>query len=171
MRQLFSFKPTSMIAALLLAACAVPARHDAGPRETWGFAAASEAWPAKLIYGLDNTDVVSLGFTCHAGSGRAQIVVFVSEEEETWPERLELHSGKARQTFDLIPPVQADLPVLNADIDPASPLAAAFAQTGQLESTMGGVRRSLGAADNGERRAVSDFWRSCVGDRSSKPNR
>lgn len=162
MRQIFLFTPMPVIAALLLTGCAAPPRRIAEPHETWGFTAANEEWPAKLIYGLDETDIVSLGFTCRAGSGAAQIVVFVSEMEKTWPDRLELRSGKTRQVFDLIPPPQSDLPMLNAEIDPASPLALSFAQTGQLESTLSGVRRSVSAADQGERGEVSNFWRTCA---------
>lgn len=168
MRQIFLFKQIPVIASLLLTGCAAQPRNNAEPHETWGFAAANEEWPAKLIYGLEDTDIVSLGFTCHAGSGGARIVVFVSEEETTWPDKLELRSGKTRQIFDLISPPQSDLPMLNAEIDPCSPVAVSFAQTGQLESTLGSVRRSLDAADNGERGEVSDFWRTCVRDRSTK---
>lgn len=164
MRQIFPFMPIPVIAALLLAGCAA---QNAEPHETWGFTAANEE-PAKLIYGLEDSDIVSLGFTCRAGSGEAEIIVFASESETTWPDKIELRSGEARQTFDLIPPPQSDLPMLNAAIDPSSPLAVAFAQTGRLESTLGGVRRLLTASDHGERGQIADFWRTCVRDRSSK---
>jgi len=162
------FKPMPLIAALLLTACAVPPRHDAQPRETWGFAAANDEWPAKLIYGLEETDIVSLGFTCRAASGAAQIVVFVSEAETTWPEKLELRSGKVRQIFDLTPSSQSDLPTLNAEIDPSGPIAVSFARSGRLEAAMGGVGRALDADDGRARREVSDFWRTCARNRSSK---
>ena len=124
-------------------------------------------FPLRLALGTSGgpyrrTDIVSLGFTCHAGSGKAQIVVFVSEAETNWPEKLELRSGKARQIFGLTPPTQSDLPMLNAEIDPSAPVAISFAQTGRLDTTMGGVRRPLDADDDRARREVSDFWRTCA---------
>ncbi|MGH1559043.1 hypothetical protein ACRAWD_18020 [Caulobacter segnis] len=48
------------------------------------------------MYGLEETDIVSLGFTCYPGRGEAQIVVFVSEAENAWPDKVVLRSGKVQ---------------------------------------------------------------------------
>lgn len=165
MRQIFT--PVPLIAALLLTACADPSRQDAQPRETWAFAAADER-PAKLLYGVDETDLVSLGFTCQADSGEGQIVLFVSQAEVFWPEKLELRSGKVRQVFDLTPSSQSELPMLNAEIDPSAPIAVSFPRTGRLVAVMSGDASTLDARDGRSRREISDFWRTCARKRMSK---
>lgn len=158
-RQIFT--PVPLFVAVLLSGCAVPPGQDAQPPETWSFAAAADG-PARLLYGVDETDLVSLGFTCHAGSGEAQIVLFVSESEETWPEKLELRSGKAHEIFDLIPSSRAESPMLNAHIDPSAPVAVSLALTGRLETAIGGVTSTLDAHDGLARREISNFWRTCA---------
>jgi len=156
------------MAALLLTACAGPPGQDAQPRDTWGFTAAADGAPAKLLYGVDETDLVSLGFTCRPESGQAQIVLFVSEAQDTWPEKLELRSDTAHQIFDLIPSNQSEIPMLNAQIDPSATVAVLFARTGRLDTTISGVRSTLDAHDRRARREISDFWRTCSRKRVSK---
>ncbi|PTS83894.1 MULTISPECIES: hypothetical protein [unclassified Caulobacter] len=151
-----------LAAGLVLAGCATPGKRLPEGDETWGFGPSDGEWPAKLIYGLEETDIVSLGFTCVPRSGVATVMVFVGDDERTWPDRLRLQSGSESQTLNLVPPAESDVPVVEASINAASPVATAFASTGRLTSVLYDVHRRVDARGDSQRRDVEAFWRVCA---------
>jgi hypothetical protein len=158
-----SLRTLVLIAAgLVLASCATQEARLPERGETWGFGPADGEWPAKLIYGLDETDIVSLGFTCVPRSGVATVMIFVGDDERTWPDRLRLQSGSASQVLNLAPPEESEVPVVEASINVAGPVATAFASTGRLTSELFDVHRRVDARGESQRRDVEAFWRLCA---------
>jgi hypothetical protein len=89
-------------------------------------------------------------------------MVFVGEDESEWPDRLVLQSGGASQSLDIALSDAGDLPVLEAPLDPANPVARAFALTGRLTSILYDNPRRVDALRGAERRGVQAFWKECA---------
>jgi hypothetical protein len=151
------------LAGLTLAGCATVAEAPQ-LRDTWGYRPANaDHAQAGLIYGLPESDVLTMAFDCAPASGHASLRIFGGDLG--WnPRRVDLRSGVTQEAFALTPNPGWDVElVLTAPIDPQGPLATAFERTGRLEIQFdqSGDWGPASAPHRREHGGVRAFWPIC----------
>lgn len=149
--------------ALLVASCGVSAEpHSAEkPPFTWTVA---EGAPAKLVFGIPNTEIAGLAFTCQPGSGTVSIS-YVGDEDvaaahtsgQRWTSSLTLASGRATRSYDARSHFGQEGPEHLAETTSADPVLQAFSRSGKISLN----RIDQNAWDERERAAVERFFRIC----------
>jgi hypothetical protein len=136
----------------LLAACATtpPPKPLTQGRGAWSFAPANRSEPAKLAYGIPNSDDVGLMLLC----APPRVKIWLSQPAAAPPKRIALRSGKAHGVYALSPEGEA---LLQAFMPAADPVLDAFAASGELIAD----QTRLDARAPGERAAVRAFRGAC----------
>lgn len=149
--------------ALLVASCGVSAKPRSAEKPPFAWTLAQEA-PARLVYGIPDTDIAGLAFSCQPGSGVVSFV-YVGDENpaaaraygERWRSTVTLASGRASRSYDANSR-SGDLgPEHEGQTSVADPVLQAFARSGAI--TLNRVDQN--AWDDQDRAAIGRFFRLC----------
>lgn len=132
----------------------------ASPPMSWAYIAPSNEEPARLAYGVDDSDEIGIVFICDRAKDRVEFMIPAVEGPDV--PAMELRSGGASRRFEALVPEELDFDdFVHFRADRRDPVLAAFSATGKIALNPYGGFVSHDARTSAEQAAVAIFAKVC----------
>lgn len=149
----------AIVGLSMLGGCATQIA-PAAPPMSWGYIAASDQEPARLAYGVDDSDEIGIVFICDQTKDRVEFIIPAVEGHDV--PAMHLRGGKVARRFEaLAPEGDGSDDLVHFQAGRRDPVLAAFVATGSLALDPYGTFVSHDARTAAERAAVATFAKAC----------